>query len=305
VVEPLEILVVLLISVIAIGRLNYPRELNVAVYHVTSKQIAESIVIGIIIISAIWVILRFIDFIVMALKHKADHTPTQRGDQLIFFFRDFLKVIIIILGGVVILKFCFGAHIGQLITGLSIVGAALALAAKESLENLIASFIIFFDKPFGAGDLVKINNYLGFVERIGLRSTRIRTFERTIVVVPNKQMVDSILDNWSKRNLLRNEIRIELAPQTSSQKLQFAIDEIKRIFKEKEQVALNVSVYLTEITKNAALIIAEYFTEASLPVQELNQLKEDVNLAIKKMQEQNEIRSSVANSFTFINEEKK
>ena len=54
-------------------------------------------------------------------------------------------------------------------------GAALALAAKESIENLIASFIIFFDKPFFTGDTLKVNNVSGTVEKIGLRSTRIRT----------------------------------------------------------------------------------------------------------------------------------
>lgn len=305
VVQPLETLLVLLIAVLAIDHLYFPRQLVVNVYHVTSKQIAESIVIGIIIIYVIWVILRLIDFVVMVFKYRADASAIQAENQLVFFFRDFLKVIVIILGGVIVLKFCFNANIGNLITGLSLVGAALALAAKESLENLIASFIIFFDKPFSAGDLVKVNNFTGFVERIGLRSTRVRTFDRTLVVVPNKQMVDSIVDNWSMRNQLRNEIRIELAPQTSSEKMQFAIDAIKKIFKEKEAIALNTSVYLVEITKNAALIVAEYFTEAALPIQELNQLKEDISLEIKKMQEKSEIQSSVANTFTFINQEKK
>ena len=296
VVAPLEILIVLLISVIALDKLYFPKRLIVNVYHVTSKQIVESLVMGVIIISIIWGILRLIDFIVLIVQHKEDTEPTQNINQVILFFRDFLKVIVVILGGVILLKFCFNAHIGQLITGLSIVGAALALAAKESLENLIASFIIFFDKPFGAGDLVKVNNFLGFVERIGLRSTRIRTFDRTLVVVPNKQMVDSIVDNWSMRNLLRNEIRVELAPQTFSEKIQLALNEIKKIFEQKKNIALESSVFLTEITKNAAVIIAEYFTNSSLPVQELNKLKEDLNLEIKKMQEQNEIKPAVPNS---------
>ncbi len=304
VIQPIETLFILLISFLALDKLYFPRQWIINVYHVTSKQIVESIILGIIIISITWVVLRLIDFIVMVLQHKQDNAPTQSINQIILFFRDFLKVIIIIFCGVVILKFCFNAHIGNLITSLSIVGAALALAAKESLENLIASFIIFFDKPFSAGDLVKINNFTGFVERIGLRSTRIRTFDRTLVVVPNKQMVDGIVDNWSQRNLLRNEIRIELAPQTSSQKIELAVAEIKKIFKEKEALASNTSIFLAEITKNAALIIAEFFTEASLPIQQLNQLKEDLNIAIKKMQEQNEIKPAVANSFTFINDEK-
>lgn len=298
VIEPIEILFLLLISFLAIDKLTFPKRWIVNIYHVTSKQIIESVLIGIIIISITWVVLRLIDFIVLVLQHKQDTAPTQSINQIILFFRDFLKVIIVILCGVVILKFCFNAHIGNLITGLSIVGAALALAAKESLENLIASFIIFFDKPFGAGDLVKVNNYLGFVERIGLRSTRIRTFDRTMVVVPNKQMVDSIVDNWSMRNLLRNEIRVELAPQSSSEKIELAVTQIKNILNEKQDVALNSSVFLMEITKNSALIMAEFFTNSSLPIYELNKLKEDLNLEIKKMQEKNEIESAVANSFT-------
>ena len=281
-------MLVVLISVIAFDRLNFPQQLNVNVYHVTSKQIVESSIMGVIIIAITWVILRLIDFIVLVLQQRQLSAPT--GDQLVLFFRDFLKVIVIILAGIIVLKFCFDAHIGNLITGLSIVGAALALAAKESLENLIASFIIFSDKPFTAGDLVKVNNFQGHVERIGLRSTRIRTAEKTLVIVPNKQMVDSIVDNWSMRNRLRNEIRTELSPQTSSQKIQLATDEIKKIVTGKQEVVLSSSVFLTEITKNAALIITEYFTAYSLSADELSQLKQDITIDIKKMLEQNEIR---------------
>jgi MscS family membrane protein len=303
VIAPLEMFLVLLVSVLAIDRLYFPSQLNVPVYHVTTKQIVESIIIGMIILSIIWIALRLVDFVALILQIKGDKGSVKAESQLVLFFRDFLIVIIIILGGVVILKFCFNAHIGQLITGLSIVGAALALAAKESLENLIASFIIFFDKPFAAGDLVRINNYQGFVERIGLRSTRIRTVDKTLVTVPNKQMVDSILDNWSMRNDVRNEIRIELASQTPAEKIEIAINEVKKILAARAESISAPSVYLTEITKNAALLIAEYFTSYSLSLDELNNLKQDLNLEIKKMQEQNNIRSSAAN-YTFIGAEK-
>lgn len=144
---------------------------------------------------------------------------------------------------------------------------------------------------------MKVNNFSGFVERIGLRSTRVRTTDRTVVVVPNKQMVDSIVDNWSQRNLVRNEIRVELAPQTLSEKIQIALDEIKKIFSEKEDNVLNTTIFLQEISKNSALIFCEYFTSSAMPAQELNKLKEDLNLAIKETMEQNEIQMAVANSF--------
>jgi MscS family membrane protein len=304
VVAPVEIFLVLLVSVLAIDRLNFPSQLNVQVYHVTTKQITESIIIGIVIISLIWIALRLIDFIALVLQLRGDKKSVKAESQLVLFFRDFLKVILIILGGVIILKFSFNAHIGQLITGLSIVGAALALAAKESLENLIASFIIFFDKPFEAGDMVRINNYQGFVERIGLRSTRIRTIDKTVVTVPNKQMVDSILDNWSMRNEIRNEIRIELAAQTTAEKIEIAVSEVKKILESNPENIFASSVYLTEVTKNGALIIAEYFTSYSLPIDQLNKLKQQLNLDIKKFQEGKDIQSAIVNSFTFINTEK-
>ncbi len=300
VVQPLEMFLVILVSIIALDKLNFPEGLNFKIYHVTSQEVIESIFIGILIIAFIWLILRVIDFIGMVLEEKANITDKEDA-QLIFFFKDFFKVIVVIIGIVLILKFCFNAHIGQLVTGLSIVGAALALAAKESLENLIASFIIFFDKPFVTGDQVRINNFAGIVERIGLRSTRIRTPDKTMVTVPNKQMVDSILDNWSMRTQVRNEIRIELSPQASSEKIQFAINEIKKILHSRSEVAFNATVFLTEVTKNAALLVAEYFTNFGLPVNDQNKLKEEINLEIKKMQEENGIRSSVANSFTFVN----
>ena len=105
----------------------------------------------------------------------------------------------------------------------------MALAAKESLENLIASFVIFFDKPFYTGDVVKVNNITGTVEHIGLRSTRIRTQEKTLVTVPNKQMVDSVVDNLSMRNQRRAEIKLEFVPKTTTENIENLITELKKI----------------------------------------------------------------------------
>ena len=118
-----------------------------------------------------------------------------------------------------IFKFSFGLKIGNLLTGLSLVGAAIALALRESLENLIASFIIFFDKPFSMGDSVKVHTFTGTVEKIGLRSTRIRTDQKTFITVPNKQMVDSIIDNLSLRTQRKGELRLEIGLSTSSANL--------------------------------------------------------------------------------------
>ncbi len=166
-------------------------------------------------LSFIWLLLRIIDFIATILEKKANLTADQTDNQLIVFFRDFFKVIIAIIGLMMVLNYAFGLNVGSMITGLSIVGAGIALALRESLENLIASFIIFFDKPFTTGDLVKVNNITGTVEKIGLRSTRIRSDQKTYVSVPNKQMVDSVLDNLSLRTQRKGELKLEIGLTTS------------------------------------------------------------------------------------------
>ena len=146
----------------------------VDIYRVTAKELIHSLGSLILIVSFIRLLLRMIDFMSIILHVRADRTHDSSDNQLIVFFKDFFKVVISIIGLLMILKFSFGLKIGNLLTGLSLVGAAIALALRESLENLIASFIIFFDKPFSMGDTVKVHAFTGTVEKIGLRSTRIQ-----------------------------------------------------------------------------------------------------------------------------------
>ena len=91
--------------------------------------------------------------VVLRKKARAGRVP--RDNQMIVFIRDFLKAIIGIIGILMILAEAFKVDVTAILTSLGLAGAALALAAKESIENLIASFVIFFDKPFTAGDLSK------------------------------------------------------------------------------------------------------------------------------------------------------
>src|SRR6185295_11619359 len=106
-----------------------------------------------------------------------------------------------------------------LIAGLGIGGLALALAAKETIENLFASFTIFLDKPFTIGDLVQVGSVTGKVESIGFRSTRIRTAEKSFVTVPNKKMVDVELENQSERFERRAYFTIGLTYATSNEEM--------------------------------------------------------------------------------------
>ena len=119
-------------------------------------------------ITIFWTINRAIDFIGFKLKNKALKTESKVDDQLIPFAIDIAKVLTLILGLVMILGNVFDVNVTALVTGLGIGGVAFALASKESLENLLGSFTIFFDKPFTVGDIVTLGGVTGTVEKVDL-----------------------------------------------------------------------------------------------------------------------------------------
>jgi len=289
VVSPLEIFLLLLVGLIAIEKLTFPKLLDVQVYKTTTHAMFEVVAVVIFVISFIWLLLRIIDFIAMILHQKANATGDVKENQLIVFFKDFFKAVFIIIGALAIMKYAFGLQIGNLITGLSIATAAIALSLRESMENLIASFIIFFDKPFMMGDLVKVQGITGTVEKIGLRSTRIRTDQKTYVTVPNKQMVDSIMDNLSLRTQRRAFVQLELHSTTSHEQINQFVLAIENLFQFRKPEIENYTVFLSDINKNAFVIHVEFFT-ATIPAADFNTLRQQINLSIIQIMEDMDIK---------------
>ena len=158
---PIEQFLIYIIAIVALYELNFPIDWNIHLYKLTLQVLLEAVVKLFFIILFIRVCLRTLEFVSIILEEKAKLTKDQTDDQMVLFFRDFFKVILYIIGFLLILHYVFNENIGNLVTSLSIVGAAVALSMRESLENIIASFIIFFDKPFTIGDLVKVNNLVG------------------------------------------------------------------------------------------------------------------------------------------------
>ena len=278
VVQPLDTFLVLLVTIISLDSLVFPKVFNISIYHVTIKQLIDSIVAGTVVIVFIWLCLRMVDFIAMVMEEKADDTADQADNQLVVFFKDFFKVILVLVGVLLVFRFSFHKPIGNLLTGLSIVGAAIALATRESIENLIASFIIFFDKPFITGDQVKVNNFTGFVEKIGLRSTRIRTLDKTYISVPNKQMVDTIIDNITLRTQRKVELRLELDLNANAEQISSLIASIKSVLQRPS--IESYSVFFMDTGKQAHIVAVDYFTSILQSVEEFNGLRESVNLEV-------------------------
>ena len=274
---PIEQFLIYLVAVIAIYELRFPSEWNIHLYKLTLQTVAEAIVKLVFIVLFIRVCLRTLEFIAIILEEKAKLTKDQSDDQLVLFFRDFFKVILYIIGFLLILHYVFNENIGNLVTSLSIVGAAVALSMRESLENIIASFIIFFDKPFTIGDLVKVNNFTGTIEKIGLRSTRIRTQDKTYISVPNKQMVDSIVDNISLRTERKIELDLQLNVNTTASQLAAYSQYIQNETNQLKNVS-NVLVYVSEVGKQYHVLHIECLVSMQLEFNDFIVLKEKINV---------------------------
>ncbi len=117
------------------------------------------------------------------------------------------------------LSHLFKFNVISVITGLGIGGLAVALAGKETLENFFGSLAILLDRPFKIGDTVKVGTVEGDVEHVGLRSTRIRTYDGSLVTLPNKKMIDSELDNLTERVMRRILLKLFLSYNTPPAKI--------------------------------------------------------------------------------------
>ena len=302
-INPVSWLLVIIVADFAIEKLNYPSAWNFKLHGILLNDILEKIGNSAIILALFYFLISLVNFISLLLEQQASNNADKSNGQIVIFFRDLLKVVIGVIGFLFVLRAAFNQNIGTLLTGLSIVGAALALAAKESIENLIASFIIFFDKPFFTGDTLKVNNVAGTVERIGLRSTRIRTNEKTLVTVPNKQMVDSVVDNLSMRNQRRAEIKLVLSDKTKPEQVQKLIDAVKTAVDENQDNIIKNSVFVTDFSKDGVTITIEYFTIA-YSLQEFNLLKQQINFKLMYLMEEFHLEmSSTSSNITIVNAE--
>ena len=135
-----------------------------------------------------------------------------------------------------------------------------------------------------------------------MRSTKIRTTEKTLVTVPNKQMVDSILDNQSMRNQRRAEIKLMLSEKSDPAVLQKFIESVKTFLDRKEEEIIKSNVFLTNFSKDGAEVTIEYFTQPFTKA-EYDKEKQKVNFKLMTLMSELKLEmSSSASSINIINE---
>jgi len=179
-------------------------------------------------ISVVMIAFRLADIFADYLVDRASGTETKLDDQLVPLVRTILKAFIIAIGLLFILQ-NLDVDITSLIAGLGLGGLAFALAAQDSVRNFIGGITILADKPFQIGDWVLVGEIEGNVESIGFRSTRVRTFENSLVTIPNSSITEAEVDNMGSRRWRRYKTTLGVAYHTDPDRLQAFVEGIRAI----------------------------------------------------------------------------
>jgi MscS family membrane protein len=137
--------------------------------------------------------------------------------------------------------------VGSLVAGLGIGGVALALAAQKTVENLFGSLSIGVDQPFRVGDFIAVDTITGTVESIGLRSTRIRTLDRTLVTLPNGKLADMRIESFTSRDRIKLGCVLALDPGTSAAAVRAVVEGTRELLVAHPKIWPDVSVALTKL----------------------------------------------------------
>ena len=231
--SPLRMLTSVGLMRIGVVPLELPRD---------AYDLALQILMALFAVALVWGALRSIDIMSTHLSRApwAVERPSTRS--LISLIARVAKVLVIVIAGIGFLS-GIGLPVASLLAGLGIGGIALAFGAQKTVENLFGAVSIGIDRPFREGDFVKIeDNVLGTVEAVGLRSTRFRTLDRTLVTLPNGRVSEMRVESYTERDRIRLFCVLNLVRNTTSA-------QIKQILAGLEEVLRNhPAIWLDDVT---------------------------------------------------------
>jgi len=180
-----------------------------------------------------------------------------------------------------------GVEISALLAGLGIGGVALALALQKPIEDLLGAVSLYSQQPMQTGDLCKYGNVLGRIEEIGLRTTRIRTLNNTLVSIPNCIIAHGAIENYSERETMLYHPDLPLRYNTTPEQMQAIIDNIDHMARSHEKVIEDsVRIRFTEFTENAMIIKARIYVDES-DFSSYLEVVGELNLSIMKIVQDN------------------
>ncbi len=186
----------------------------------------------------------------------------------------------------------FGINAGSIVAGLGIAGLAVALAAQDTLANIIAGIVLIMDKPFDVGELIQVENHTGSVENINFRSTRIRLLTQELVTIPNSTIAKGAITNLTRRNQRKAEVRLELGKGVHRNVLLEFIDELEGILRNIPGVdPASVLARLESYAVTGPILNLTFMTDTA-EWEEFVTIRQDAVLTLMEALERNEIKTA-------------
>lgn len=172
---------------------------------------------------------RAVSLIFGALMARATQTRAYTDEIVLSLAQGLLKMLVVV-GSVIACADVVGLPYEGVLTGLGIGGVALAFAARETVANIIGGAILLSDRPFRKGDLIEAAGTLAVIETVGLRSTRLRRLDDTLMIVPNARLSDEVISNWGSRRRRKVQLMIGLTYETPRDRLERFVERLKEVY---------------------------------------------------------------------------
>ena len=236
--------------------------------------------------------------LIVKMRKKAKR---QYDDASIEFALKIVRVIIYIIAAFIVLSL-LKVDLTGLIAGLGIGGLIVTLAAQDTAKNLFGGVVIFIDKPFAVGDWVQMDNYEGTIEDITFRTTRIRTFENSLLNVPNSIISNASVINWSKMESRRYKVNIKIDLETPVEKLQRLKARVEEMLYNRENILDDSTIVRFDgIDENGINMLVYTYTNSTGYSSYLKEV-EGINYKIIKILDEENIKVAHDNQDIYIKE---
>ena len=249
--------------------------------------VIENIIEMMIVFNLFWAIYALVHALRGAVFHFTERFNPELAHEMGNFILTIIRGIVLAIGLGAILQI-WGINVAGLVAGLGIGGLAFALAAKDTAANLFGSIALLFDKSIRIGEWIKIGEVEGVVEDIGMRTTKIRAFGKSLIMLPNQMIANNPIQNFSRRGVRRIKMTIGVTYDTNSEQIENILNDIRTMLRSHENIAQKETMLVNfKAFGDSSLDIFIYtFTNTANWARYMD-IKEDVNLQIMKIVENN------------------
>lgn len=271
--RPAEWLIVISALFLAVQLLQLPVE------PIDLRRGAFAVLKALVTFDIAWALYNIVSLLDTFLAKWVDQTESTLDDHLLPFIRKSLRGFIIFIAALMTIQ-NMGYSISGLLASLGIGGLAVALAARDTLSNIFGSLMIILDRPFNVGDWIKSGDLEGTVEEVGFRSTRIRTFAKTVITVPNNVIANQSIDNFSRMPKRRVMLTVGVTYETTPGQMREAVSRIRKLLENHDAVdAEFMLVNFTDFGASSLDILVYFFTTTTVWADYLA-ARQDINLRI-------------------------